>query len=96
MASSEDIYKYDRAQQQSMLAAKPWEKDPHFFRVSLVVAKLNLKLKCAHNLIAFSSGHQDLCFGTAQDGDARQVGGKPRGHGTPAGKGEKRRKKVHR
>ena len=33
VTASEDIYKWDRAQQQSMLQAKPWEKDPHFFKV---------------------------------------------------------------
>ncbi len=44
LASSEDIYKYDRAQQQSMLAAKPWEKDPHFFRDIKVSALALLKM----------------------------------------------------
>ena len=33
VSASEDIYKYDREQQRSMLSAKPWEKDPHFFKV---------------------------------------------------------------
>ena len=33
VTASEDIYKWDRQQQQSMLQAKPWEKDPHFFKV---------------------------------------------------------------
>ena len=32
ISSGEEIYKYDKQQQQQMLAAKPWEKDPHFFK----------------------------------------------------------------
>ena len=30
----EEIYRYDKNQQQSIQAAKPWEKDPHFFKAS--------------------------------------------------------------
>lgn len=29
---SDDIFRYDAQQQQQILAAKPWEKDPHFFK----------------------------------------------------------------
>ena len=36
MSASEDIYKYDREEQRSMLSAKPWEKDPHFFKVRYI------------------------------------------------------------
>jgi COP9 signalosome complex subunit 5 len=32
VAASEDIYKYDSEEQRSMLRAKPWEKDNHFFK----------------------------------------------------------------
>ena len=32
VSAGDEIYKYDREQQQSLLAAKPWEKDPHFFK----------------------------------------------------------------
>ena len=32
ISSGEEIYKYDKQQQQQMLAAKPWEKDHHFFK----------------------------------------------------------------
>lgn len=34
VSASDEIYKYDRQGQQSMLAAKPWEKDPYFFKVT--------------------------------------------------------------
>ncbi|CAB4060634.1 COPS5 [Lepeophtheirus salmonis] len=40
----EDIYKYDRAHQQGMLAAKPWEKDPHFFKDIKISALALLKM----------------------------------------------------
>ena len=44
VTASEDIYKYDRNGQQSMLAAKPWEKDPHFFKDLKVSALALLKM----------------------------------------------------
>lgn len=44
VCSGEEIYKYDRQQQQSMLAAKPWEKDPHFFKDIKVSALALLKM----------------------------------------------------
>ena len=36
----EDIYRYDKQQQQSIQAAKPWDKDPHFFKVSQRTAQV--------------------------------------------------------
>ncbi len=44
VASSEDIYKYDRHEQMSILAAKPWEKDPHFFKDIKISALALLKM----------------------------------------------------
>ena len=32
ISAGEEIYKYDKQQQQQMLAVKPWEKDHHFFK----------------------------------------------------------------
>lgn len=37
-------YKYDRNVQQNMLTAKPWEKDPHFFKDIKVSALALLKM----------------------------------------------------
>ncbi|XP_059096467.1 COP9 signalosome complex subunit 5-like [Tigriopus californicus] len=44
LTASEDIYKYDRNAQQSMLSAKPWEKDPHFFKDIKIAALALLKM----------------------------------------------------
>ena len=41
---TEEIYKYDRQQQQSMQTAKPWEKDPHFFKDIKISALALLKM----------------------------------------------------
>ena len=79
VSAGDEIYKYDRQQQQSLLAAKPWEKDPHFFKVTLPIYKVALQL-------AFV-GHQDLCFGSAENGYARKIGGQSWDHGTAVGKG---------
>jgi len=40
----EEIYRYDKNQQQSIQAAKPWEKDPHFFKDVKVSALALLKM----------------------------------------------------
>lgn len=40
----EEIYKYNRAAQQSMLTAKPWDKDPHFFKDIKISALALLKM----------------------------------------------------
>ncbi len=44
VTASEDIYKYDREEQRSMLSAKPWEKDHHFFKDIKVSALALLKM----------------------------------------------------
>ena len=44
ITESEEIYKYDRNVQQNMLTAKPWEKDPHFFKDIKVSALALLKM----------------------------------------------------
>ena len=44
ISSSEEIYKYDHGAQQAMLAAKPWEKDVHFFKDIKVSALALLKM----------------------------------------------------
>jgi len=40
----EEIYRYDKATQQSIQAAKPWEKDPHYFKDVKVSALALLKM----------------------------------------------------
>jgi len=44
ITEAEEIYKYDRNLQQNMLTAKPWEKDPHFFKDIKVSALALLKM----------------------------------------------------
>ncbi|KOB63012.1 JAB-MPN domain protein [Operophtera brumata] len=40
----DDIYRYDKKQQQDILIAKPWEKDPHFFKDIRISALALLKM----------------------------------------------------
>lgn len=42
--STDDIYQYDARQQQEILTARPWEKDPHFFREIKISALALLKM----------------------------------------------------
>jgi len=42
--SVDEIYKYNRKQQQDILTAKPWEKDPHYFKDIRVSALALLKM----------------------------------------------------
>lgn len=36
--SLETIYQYDSAEQQAIRAVKPWEKDPHYFKVEFFIS----------------------------------------------------------
>lgn len=44
VSALDDIYRYDKKQQQDILAAKPWEKDPHFFKDIKISALALLKM----------------------------------------------------
>jgi len=40
----DDIFRYDASKQQQMLAARPWEKDAHFFKNIKISALALLKM----------------------------------------------------
>merc|ERR1712066_951142 len=44
VSPGDEIYRYDRQQQQSLLTAKPWEKDPSFFKDIKISALALLKM----------------------------------------------------
>ncbi|CAL7951661.1 unnamed protein product [Xylocopa violacea] len=44
ISTVDEIYRYDRKEQQDILAAKPWEKDPHFFKDIKISALALLKM----------------------------------------------------
>lgn len=44
VGNADDIYRFDKKQQQDILTAKPWEKDPHYFKHIRVSALALLKM----------------------------------------------------
>lgn len=44
VGSVDEVYKYDSASQQDMLAGKPWTKDPHYFKHCKISALALLKM----------------------------------------------------
>lgn len=44
ISTVDEIYRYDRKEQQDILTAKPWEKDPHFFKDIKISALALLKM----------------------------------------------------
>lgn len=44
VSSVDEIYRYDKKQQQDILTAKPWEKNPHYFKYIKVSALALLKM----------------------------------------------------
>lgn len=44
VSATDEIYRYDKKQQQDILTAKPWEKDPHYFKHIKISALALLKM----------------------------------------------------
>jgi hypothetical protein len=44
LPASDDIYKYDAEEQKQILSARPWDKDPHFFKDIKISALALLKM----------------------------------------------------
>ena len=79
--SVDAVFKYDRAKQQELLSAKPWEKELSSLSLSLSPFTCFLILSVQPSLL---QGGEDFRIGSPQDGDACSIWGSSRGHGTDA------------
>ncbi|KAI5476742.1 COP9 signalosome complex subunit 5 [Pseudohyphozyma bogoriensis] len=67
----DDVYRFDKAQQQAQLAAKPWKQDPHYFKKVRISAVALIKM-----VMHARSGGQYEIMGMMQgklDGDTMVV-----------------------
>ena len=95
ISSGEEIYKYDKQQQQQMLAAKPWEKDHHFFKDIKVYILFSRTFSMFLSFLISSiwyikNGYKYIYFkgvsiSPFKNGNACKIWWQLRGHGAPFG-----------
>lgn len=53
----DDIFKYDKQQQQDILKQRPWKTDPHHFKKVRISAVALIKMVSSHPLTSVPSAH---------------------------------------